>query len=894
MKTYWTSYLLACLLLCNGPILGQGHGQEIIDLKTTETTVEQVITAIKNGGYTVSHGNNINLEQTVSFSDTRLSLTTLLRELLKATEIDSRLSGKKLILYPKKKAKEGNGTKTTLSGYVYDKASGESLIGATVYNENTESGTVTNAFGFYSLSTKLPSFKVRISYLGYVDTLIEISGTQKLNIKLALADEQLGEVEIVTSRYQETQMSTVTLTSEEIKKLPNFLGEPDALKALTLMPGVSSGNDNSGGFYVRGGGPDQNLLLLDGANIYNSAHAFDLFSTFNADAIKNIDLIKGGFPARYGGRLSSVIDVRLRDGNSDHLTGEVGLGYLLTSGTIEGPLIKNKASFLISGRRTFIDVFSPLINGASSDEDNDEFTQKVAFSDISAKIHYKLSPKDHFFLSGYNSGDAFGVVEGSTNDEDPNAVFYDKIDVSLGWANRVLSARWNHQFSDKLFLNTTATYSNFDIGISVDYKEGATINGDNFESGYYNEFTSKIKDYGVQTQFDFFPNAKHSIKFGAMATYHHFTPGATAYELTSTVTEPLDTVFGNRQLASIESSLFFEDEIKFTPRLKANLGVHLASLFVEEEFYPSVQPRVSVSYAVSDVWRLKASYAEMSQFIHLLTNSTIGIPLDLWVPATSDAPPMRSRQVAFGSSWTTGKKRYEFSLESYYKTMTNLITYKEGVRFTDVQTPWEEKIITDGIGEAYGLEVFLKKGAGKTTGWLGYTHSYTHRQFEEINDDEFYPYKYDRRHDASVVLMHEFNDKINISSSWVYSTGNALTFPKGSYFGVNTMPELSDATYTHSSFKPLEYEGKNSIRFPSYHRMDIGVNFVKKKKRGTRTWNLSVYNTYMRKNPFIIFLVSDGRFQSSYGSLVDGKNPELWQISAFWIVPSITYNFKFN
>ena len=892
MKTYFIFHLSALLFLSSGLVNAQEIGQEIIDFKTTKPTVGQVIRQIEKSGYTVSHGNNINLEQLVSFSKSKLSLSKALKELSKTTEIDHRLNGTKLILYPTKKA--GSKGKTTVSGYVYDKASGESLIGATIFNETAKSGTVTNSFGFYSLSAKLPSFKIRISYVGYLDTIIDIDATQELNIKLALADQELGEVEIVESRYQETQMSTVTLSSEEIKKLPNFLGEPDALKALTLMPGVSSGNDNSGGFYVRGGGPDQNLLLLDGANIYNSSHAFDLFSTFNADAIKNIDLIKGGFPARYGGRLSSVIDVRLRDGNNDHLTWEIGLGYLLTSATVEGPLIKDKASFLVSGRRTFIDAFSPLINNASNDGPDDEFAQKIAFSDISAKVHYKISPKDHFFLSGYNSGDLFGVKESSTNKEDPNAIFYDDIEVSLGWANRVLSGRWNHQFSDKLFLNTTATYSNFDIGISIDYKEGATINGETFESGYFNEFTSKIRDYGLQAQFDFFPNAKHTMKFGAMSTYHRFTPGATVYQLSSTATEGIDTLFGNRQLASIESNLFFEDEIKFTPRLKANLGVHMASLLVEDEFYPSIQPRISTSYAVSNHWRLKASYAEMSQFIHLLTNSTIGIPLDLWVPATADAPPMRSRQVALGSSWTGGKKRYEFSLESYYKTMTNLITYKEGVRFTDVQTPWEEKIITNGDGEAYGLEVFLKKSGGKTTGWLGYTLSYTHRQFEEINDGALYPYKYDRRHDASVVLMHEFNDKISISSSWIYATGNAVTFPRGSYLGINTLPELSDATYTHSTFKSLEYDGKNSIRFPSYHRMDVGINFIKKKKRGVRTWNLSVYNTYMRKNPFIIFLLSDGKYQSSYASLVEGENPQLWQISAFWIVPSITYNFKFN
>lgn len=864
----------------------------MIDLGSRQLSVQQVIQKVENAGYSVSHGNNIKLDQLVSFSQTQLSITKLLNELSNATEIDHRLTGKKLILYPRKKADTKG--KTTVSGYVYDRASGESLIGATVYNENTQSGTVTNVYGFYSLSSNESTFKIRISYVGYLDTVVSINGSQELSIKLNLADQQLGEVEIVTSRYQETQMSTVTLSSEEIKKLPNFMGEPDALKALTLMPGVSSGNDNSGGFYVRGGGPDQNLLLLDGANIYNSAHAFDLFSTFNADAIKNIDLIKGGFPARYGGRLSSVIDVRLRDGNMDHLTGEVGLGYLLTSATLEGPLVKDKASFLISGRRTFIDAFSGLIGAAASDDEMEEFRQKIAFSDISAKVHYKLSPKDHVFLSGYTSGDLFGVVQGTRVEDDPNASFYDEIDVNLGWSNKVLSGRWNHQFSNKLFLNTTATYSNFDIGIAIDQKHSATVNNETLEVGYFNEFTSKIRDYGLQTQFDYFPNSKHNMKFGLISTYHKFTPGATVYQLTSSVTDGVDTLFGNRKLNSLENSLFFEDEIRFTPRLKANLGLHFASLFVQDEIYPSVQPRVSMSYAVTDHWRLKSSYAEMSQFIHLLTNSTIGIPLDLWVPATADAPPMRSRQVAVGSSWNYGKKRYEFSLEGYYKTMTDLITYKEGVRFTDVQTPWEEKIITKGNGQAYGLEAFVKKGAGKTTGWLGYTLSYTQRQFDEINLGEAYPYKYDRRHDASVVLMHEFNEKINLSTSWVYSTGNSVTFPAGTYMGMNTFPELSDATFTHSSFKPLEYKGKNSLRFPDYHRLDIGINFMKKKKRGIRTWNLSVYNTYMRKNPFIIFLKSDGWVQTSYGSLVEGENPELWQVSAFWIVPSITYNFKFN
>lgn len=869
------------------------RAQENLHFSQTETNLADAFSQLEKAGYSLSYGNQVSLEKPLSLPKTSLSVADLLKVIEKQLELKYKVSEQKIVFYYSRDAMSKSG-KVTVSGYVYQAKGKESLIGATVYDMQSDKGTVSNVYGFYSF-TGAPPLKLRFSFVGMADTVVSVSTSTSLDVVLQPSDKSLTTVEVVADRAQETQMSTVSVSPDVVNKLPALLGEPDVIKSLTLMPGVSSGNDNSGGFYVRGGGPDQNLILLDGANIYNSAHAFDLFTTINTDAIKQVDLIKGGFPARYGGRLSSVMDIRLRDGNMQEFTGEVGLGYLLSSATLEGPIVKDKASFLITGRRTFTDlIFSPIIKQATKNS-SEQTNQIIAFSDITAKVNWVVGPKDRLYLSGYRSGDYFKVGLVLTDEVDDNTRRQETLNAKLAWSNRVLALRWNHQFHNKLFQNTALTYSRFGIGIDLEAGTESTINGNDFASNFYQNFSSNITDYSLQTQFDYHPSPAHAIKFGAAGTFHQFAPGLASFKQESNTSNDVDTAFGNRMMHSFESSLFVEDEITLGHRTKANVGVHVSSLLVNDELYPSLQPRLSLKHELATWWNLTASYARMAQFIHLLTNSTLGIPLDLWVPATPQAPPMQSQQVALGTSWHTNTKSFEFSIEGYYKEMDGLITYKEGANFTDVQEAWEDKILIDGSGEAYGLEFFVRKNSGKTTGWLGYTISKTNRQFAGINNAEPFPYKYDRRHDASVVVMHEFNERVNLSTSWVYATGNSLTFPAGTFQGLNALPNLEPTYVTYQNGADmLDYNGRNSIRLPSYHRLDIGINFSKEKKRGTRTWNFSIYNAYVQKNPFLVFLTSEQGYNNSLASFTQSNERNLRQVSAFWFVPSGTYTFKFN
>lgn len=874
------------LLLLTVPLQSQDLNASLV-LPAQQLSFGQVVELMEANGYQLAYGNVKDSSMVIAFSSRQLKVKSVLEQTCTVLHLKYKVQGGKIIFFP--------GTRPprfTLSGYVYDKATGEALIGVSFFDTLSKSGTTSNLYGFFSY-TAPSGTPIRISYLGYKDSLLILRKNEDLKLVLVPSQHQIGEVEVFGQRHQETQMSIVSLSPKEIELLPNFMGEPDVIKALTLMPGVSSGNDFSGGFYVRGGGPDQNLLLIDGANIYNSTHAFDLFSTFNADAIKQVDLIKGGFPARYGGRLSSVMDVRLREGNSEKLTGEVGLGYLLSSATIEGPLLKGKGSFLLTGRRTFLDLFSEPISQLSS-SGNQQVKQNIVFYDFSGKVNFQLSERDRIFFSFYQSQDKFSVFEKITTSTPPDGESKETTDIGFSWSNQVFSSRWNHRFSNKLFLNTTATYSRFRLNTDIDIQLEGVENEEEFFTKTRTEFRSNIRDYGIHTQFDYYPHPRHSVKFGSSSIYHKTVPGASnVHNSNSTSTQNLDTLLGNQKIGSVENFLFLEDEWDLHPRLKLNLGLHAALLLVEKKNYPSLQPRTALSYSLTEQWSLKASYAEMSQFLHLLTNSSLGIPLDLWVPATPDAPPMRSRQLALGINWKAPSQRYMFSIETYYKQMRNLIAYKEGAVFTDAKVPWQEKIVTNGKGDAYGAEFFVRKSKGPLTGWIGYTLSWSNRQFKELNAGETYPYKYDRRHDASVVAMYRFNKKVNLSASWVYATGNSVTFPKGTYPTLGSPGDQNGFNSGPLNNETWEYGPRNSVRLPSYHRLDLGINLSKEKKHGTRSWNFSLYNSYLRKNAFFIFWDTEVDLPSSPFGYPQEKRI-LQQVSAFWIVPSVTYTFKFN
>jgi len=770
--------------------------------------------------------------------------------------------------------------KFTLSGFVSDKNNGENIIGVNIFCKELKQGVVSNTYGFYSLTLPAGNYEISFSYIGYKTQIYNLNLEKDIqkNIAFDITSFSVGEVQVRAKAniVEKTETSVIEVPIEQIKTIPALLGEVDIIKAIQLLPGVQS-SEGTSGFYVRGGGPDQNLILLDGVPVYNASHLGGIFSVFNADAIKSVRLTKGGFPARFGGRLSSVLQVDMKEGNSKEFKGDASIGLISSKFTFEGPIIKDKTSFIISARRTYLDlIVSPFLPRTTD--------LTLYFYDLNAKINHKLSKKDRIYLSAYTGKDKLGVnfsesfVDQITNEQS-------SLNFELGYGNLTSTLRWNHLFSDKLFSNTTLTYSrysfNTDFGVNSTYTTNNETEIWDVNFGYL----SGIEDLGARIDFDFIPNPNHEIKFGTSYTNHNFFPGETTLSINEILPDTsqnfsLDTTL-NFSGNTIADELYFyvEDNFKITSRLKANLGIHLGyyntdrsnSIFKNNL---SLQPRASVRYLLNDKWSIKASYAEMTQNIHLLSNSSIGFPSDIWVPATDTVPSQRSKQWAGNISTEFGNGEYELSLEGYYKTMNNLITYKAGYSNLSSTESWENSVETGGIGESYGVELFLQKKKGRTTGWVGYTLSWTNRKFDNINFGEWYPYKFDRRHDFSLVVSHRFNEKWDAGLTCVYGTGNAITFPQAIYLGTpNNSNDFVDVVESYGT--------RNSTRLGAYHRLDLGFNKTVKKKRITKILSFGAYNAYSRKNPFFAYLTYEAGIRVAK------------QVSLFPIIPSISYRIQF-
>jgi len=769
--------------------------------------------------------------------------------------------------------------KYTISGYVTDLKTGEKLIGASVYDAESMKGTITNNYGFFSLTLPASKVKFTVSFIGYNSFVKEFDLKENIVINVDIDPTLLlQEVVVVESRSEKkvksTEMSVMEMPIKDIKTLPVLLGEVDVLKAIQLMPGVQSGNEGTSGFYVRGGGPDQNLILLDGVPVYNADHLFGFFSVFNADAISSVKLIKGGFPARYGGRLSSVLDIRMKEGNKKEFHVEGSVGIISSKLTVEGPIIKDKTSFIVSGRRTYLDLLlRPLIKAAYSSEDPDA-TAGYYFYDLNGKINHKFSDRSHLYLSVYNGQDKayFRLNDEHTEDD----VKYEYSNNSkLQWGNTTTAARWNYELNKKLFSNTTLTYSKYKflIGDEMTFK---TIEGGSTKKDLYSmEYSSGIDDIAGRIDFEFIPDPDNYIRFGVSQIYHTFNPGINAIQMSigDGVSE-IDTSIGNSKIYANEFQAYIEDDLRITGLLKANVGLHYSGFYVNNTYYQSLQPRASARYMFTEKFSLKAAYSRMNQYILLLSNSGIGLPTDLWLPVTDSIKPQNSTQYVIGGVYAL-KKNLDISIECFYKKMNNIIEYKEGATFFSSASSWESKVEM-GQGWSYGAEFLIHKHIGKLTGWVGYTYAKTERQFDNISFGEKFPYRYDRRHDISITCSYEINDEIDISGVWVFGTGNAVTL------GLEKYSTAYDLTNPYWYSEPVEYfESRNNYRMPSYHRMDLGVNFKKVKKWGVRTWSVGVYNIYNRKNPFYLF------FDYEENERV------LKQLSLFPIIPSIRYDFKF-
>ncbi len=769
----------------------------------------------------------------------------------------------------------------TVRGYVSDQSNGERLLNANVYETQMMRGCITNSFGFFSLTLPKGKYSIVCSFVGYQPQHIELQMGKDtvINFKLS-AKTDLNEVTIVGqktgSRLTSTQMSREEIPMDKIQRLPSFLGEADIIKTIQLRPGVQSGTEGSSGLYVRGGGPDQNLILLDDVPVYNADHLFGFFSVFNPDAIKSVSFYKGGFPSHFGGRLSSVLDIRMKDGNENELHGNFSIGLISSKLNLEGPLVKGKTTFNFSARRTYADLLArPLIKSNSDGNDAGGYF----FHDLNMKISHKFSDKSRIYLSTYTGRDkAYYRSDSKYTQNKENWQSKDRF--HLGWGNITSALRWNYLFNNKLFANTTLTYSNylFDVDEKNSNKNQSTQKGDSFGLDYQ----SGIEDWGLKTDFDYFPAPNHRVKFGGNIIAHTFKPGILAFKESDTNTSSkIDTTYGNPNIHAQEMYVYLEDNIDINSRLSVNLGLHTSGFMVNNTFYPSLQPRISARFMATDQLSLKAAYSKMSQNIHLLSSSTINLPTDLWLPTTKKVKPQNSHQFALGGVYQI-RPAIDFSLECFYKSMSNLLEYKEGASFVGVTTGWEDKVEM-GKGWSYGAEFLLEKKIGKTTGWIGYTWSKAERQFDNLNWGRKFYARYDRRHDISVVMTHQFSKRFDVGMTWVYGTGNAVTLP--------TQVISSASIPTLSYFTPnYEYFGqRNNYRMPSYHRMDIGFNFHKQKKHGIRTWNLSLYNAYSRQNPFFLYFEPTTDEENN----LTGKSRKLTQLSLFPIIPSISYSYKF-
>ncbi|MBL7697559.1 MAG: TonB-dependent receptor [Chitinophagaceae bacterium] len=762
--------------------------------------------------------------------------------------------------------------KFTLSGYVKDSLSGETLIGASVIINGEQKGITSNAYGFYSITLDEGTYTVSATFTGYLplDSAIVLNKNTVVNFDL-LQRSMLQEV-IVSSRRRDNnvkapQMGKIDMSVQRIKSVPVLLGEVDLLKTLQLLPGVRNAGEGNTGLYVRGGGPDQNLIMLDDAIVYNSGHLFGFFSIFNSDAIKNISLIKGSMPAQYGGRISSVLDVAMKEGNMKKFEAEGGIGLISSRISVQGPIKKEKASFIVSARRTYLDVLTkPFIKKTS-----DYYGSGYYFYDLNMKVNYKFSEKDRLYLSGYFGRDIFSFKNSARS-----------FAADIPWGNSTATLRWNHVFNRKLFANTTLVYN--------DYKFAFGAEQDDFKL----RLASGIRDRNAKIDIDYYPSPSHRMKFGGLFTYHTFVPNILTGEQGTTRFEPNNE---SRKYA-LEMAAYVQDEWEVSPRINIGAGIRYSvfsqigpyTVYERDadgnktdsarysggraiKTYGGPEPRLTIRYGINEETSVKAGVARNLQYIHLVSNAGSTLPTDLWVPSTYRVEPQVSWQYSMGLFKNFAGNAYETSVELYYKNMENQIEYGEG--YTPSLNDPEDDFVY-GRGWSYGAEFFVNKTRGKFSGWVGYTLSWTWRKFDDLNEGEKYPAKYDRRHDISVVAMYELSGRWKFSSVFVFGSGNATTLPERFY--------IVDGVLTQ------EYSKVNQYRLPSYHRLDLSATYTPRSKPGRRfhqSWVFSLYNSYSRLNPYFIYFNQEG-------SPYDGTlKIEARKVSLFPVIPAVTWNFKF-
>lgn len=858
MKRLLRCFLLCCSIFFSGLAMAQEN--HLLQRSFTPTfnkgSVQSYFDAIyKETGVSISYSSALlNARQKIRLHGNEHTIADIINTMLEGRPLQAIERSDKILIVPVEHNAE-NGVPYPVNGYVKDEDTKEVLIGASVFIPSLNIGTTTNNYGFYSITLPKGIYTAVVSYVGYrADTVIlDVEGHRRVDIALLPGGGRLREVKVAANRKPSNANNGdyIQLSLKDISRYQSLLGESDVMRALQMYPGVQSGMDGTSGIQVRGGDPGQNLNLLDGVPLYYVDHLFGVTSVYNSDAIKSVDFYKGAFPARYGGRLSSIVDVHTKDGDMQTTGGEFSMGLVKSSLTLEGPILKNRCSYMVSARRTWIDgLFAPFVSQVG-----------INFYDINAKANYILNDDNRIYVSFYTGRDQLRYSQ-------DDAYFRTR------WGNTIASAKWNSIINPKFFLNTIVTYSQF----RYELKDKNQV----IDSGIISNLSnyvgiSSIKDYSVQLQAQWFPNYKHKIEFGGNYARTYFVPTEIQSTDSKVIVPPAP---GSRQMLSNELTVFAEDEIKISSQVLMRLGLHWANWYSGQYDYSSLQPRFYASWQPSDNNTFYASFSHMAQFLHLINNNTYGLPTDFWVPSTKRIKPEEAYQGAVG--YNTTVEGVHANVELYYKQMDGVITYTAGKTLFDNSDHWQDKV-EQGKGWAYGAEFSLDKRWGPVSGSISYTLAWNWRQFDGLNDGDPFPYRYDRRHNIKVAGIYRIKPGMRLVANWTFMSGEAFTLPDQIYpdFDNNLLISQGNASSTTYTY---HYSKWNSYRLPAIHRLDLGMDFVKNKKNGlVRTWSIGVFNAYARKNVMFVTLTND----SETGAL------KLQGLSFLQFIPYVTYKLKF-
>ena len=825
-------------------------------------------------------------------SEDETSLDDALSRTFKGTDISWQKDGNDIVLKIRQKTASVSGGKVTISGYIRESVGGETLIGAgvTVLPASRSLGAVSNDYGYYTLTISAGNIDLTYSYVGCADVHKSIDLQRDTVINVTLVPTSSLEAATVVARkdagIRSTYMGALEIPQEMIRNTPVVLGEPDVIKTIQMMPGVQGGMEGFSGIYVRGGGADENLMMLDGTPLYNVSHLLGLLSVFTPEAVKKVTFYKGSFPARYGGRVSSIVDVRTNDGNANGFHGSVSAGLLTEKLHFEGPIASPNTTFSVSARGMHTFLFDRLVKACGS-------PANYAFYDVNAKVAHRFSDSDRLFLSFYHGRDYFRFDTADKNsyryygdDYEPYTRYQEEDDkMNLRWGNTLAALRWNHVFGSKLFANATASFNSYDMNLKSTMRELTRSETENYDKQSRYSYSSGIRDLNVRLDFDYTPVPSHLIKFGGEYVHHTYKPemerSMQSNELGNDI-DKTETGAGNR-IPGNEMSLYIEDDMSIGEHLSFNPGIHLSLFSVSGRTYFCPEPRAAAKVSFGDGWAVKAAYSRMSQYVHQLTSGSLSLPTDLWVPITKDIRPVASDLVSLGG-YFSGLKGWEFSVEGYWKRMDNVLEYKDGKMAFSSATDWEENVAM-GQGRSYGMEVYVQKTLGRTTGSVSYTLSKSDRIFRggEINDGRWFPFVYDRRHVFTAVVNQKLGKRVDLGAVWTYSSGNWMTVPTRST--VVLAPDGKD-------FITVDYiESRNNYKLPPSHRLDLSVNVHKQKRRGERIWNFGLYNAYGALNPN--WVVVDDREVKDPDTGKSTFIPALSKRTFLLFLPSFSYTFRF-